>query len=148
MRSPLVRAGIAACIATLGYSFIDALADFSGDGVQWLQAAMGLEYAVEADVPGNAAAMDVGWINVVDDLVEDTFKAACVYTHLKVGAVVGAVFLPPLPQVARGSMVLDGARGAARLVITLGPSAEHYSACDRYGDWLGDHMQRWVKNVR
>ena len=85
-------------------------------------------------------------VNIIDDVVEDVFKSACVVSHYTMGALLGGTMRRIIAEwvVNSGSV---GARytvavgNAASALVIVGTPAGRYSKCDKYGDRLGDLVQ-------
>ena len=86
-------------------------------------------------------------IRLIDDLVEDAFKAVCILSHAHIGAllqtaVVGRLGAPATSS-ARGARPSIVRRAAGKL-LAIGQPLSQYTSCDAYADTLGDRAQRWA----
>jgi hypothetical protein len=92
-------------------------------------------------------------VDMIDDVIEDAFKSACVASHYTMGALLGGT----MRRVIAGWVVNihgSGARytvaagNAASALVIVGTPAGRYSKCDKFGDRLGDLVQqtllRWL----
>ena len=146
----LERLGAAAAVAAVGaaYPLADQLSDDAarhGQGLQeTLRAAAGLP-PHEPDPPDLVLTERSAAINIVDDVVEDAFKAACVFSHYTMGALLGGTMRRVIAGWLEGSSAESYAAAAGRAasaLVIVGTPAGRYSTCDRFGDRLGDLVQQ------
>lgn len=140
--SPALRTVGRAASVVLAYVPCDYGADILGDEIQRdvnaVLSAVGLspEGAPLKSDPASQAALPQHSLplRVLDDLTEDGFKLVCLAMHGHVGALLSN-------NLARSVAVLRH----VRFLVYLGVPAARYTACNRYGDFLGDWVQSAVQ---
>ena len=145
-RFGLGRWSVAATVGSLValYPLCDTLADRAGEHAEAVQAAllwllMGEAAPLEREackVVCSEEAASAGLLAVVDDGVEDGFKAFCVWSHYSVGSALGAVVFSGMLASPHRPVRATGAAAAA--VVRLGSPLAQYASCDDYADRLGD----------
>lgn len=143
------RAAVVAAVCVV-YPVADQLSDSLARYPQILQDSLGATLGMpppepeqsDISIPYNVV------VDSVDDVVEDVFKAACVFSHYTMGALLGGT----MRRIIAGWVVhVDGSVGArytvaagnaASTLVVVGTPAGRYSKCDRFGDKLGDQVQR------
>ena len=88
-----------------------------------------------------------GVLSLADDLIEDIFKGVCLAAHAKTGKLLSTHWLkkPLLAVTWTRRPQWFGAVAAALVgLVEAAIPAAKYSKCDRFGDELGDQVQRML----
>ena len=123
------------------YPLATLAGDAVGDQVEPLQ--VYLAAVLGTSLPGKRPSYNkvdphqTVWTALLDDLVEDSFKSFCLYTHYRMGEATSAATVLPLAQ-RSGNLALGR---VAAFMVSIGHPAAAYNACDAYGDILGDRIQ-------
>eukprot|EP00927_Polykrikos_kofoidii_P073171 TRINITY_DN69242_c0_g1_i1.p1 TRINITY_DN69242_c0_g1~~TRINITY_DN69242_c0_g1_i1.p1 ORF type:complete len:217 (+),score=34.40 TRINITY_DN69242_c0_g1_i1:94-744(+) len=128
------------------YRHIDCYADLVGDMVQPVQDVLKVYSGKSIEPKREVVATDQQLplvLYIVDDVIEDSFKAVCVGSHAFIGNLLRTGFI----QVAEAGRddVPSAAIKAVGWFIAMGPPAEMYTYCNEYGDKLGNVVQRVLR---
>jgi len=80
-------------------------------------------------------------LDLADDVVEDAFKLACVWSHVRMGQVLTDSWAVPL---LGSSGAIARATGH---VVRLGVPAAKYNMCNEYGEFLGKWVHHHVSSL-
>jgi len=127
----------AACVVVVLHPPVNVLADSLGDALTPVQRALRGAFMPgelpRAARPARRNQRGTATGAVIDDLVEDAFKLACVGSHALLGSALGT------------SLTQRALPRFAGTLIALGAPISEYQSCDEYGDLLGDMAQRWME---
>lgn len=144
-RLPRVARAVAGpLLGFMVYPWCDVVSDRVGDQMQLVQNSFRRSFGLEEKVPTvHAEAMTRNLplvATIVDDAVEDIFKASCLLMHARVGSLVGDVLIQPVLETLPVPGAAEFAWAAGKVVI-MSSVAGRYMACDEFGDALGDAAQ-------
>ena len=151
------RLGVAFAVVAVGavYPFVDRVSDRFAHHAQLLQESCREALGVPPEAPEPIDALEVEknlMLSMVDDIIEDSFKSACVFSHYTMGALLGGTMRRIVAEWFMDTQSSIGARyksAAGRAMSTLvivGTPAGRYAKCDQYGDKLGDLVQEALVN--
>jgi hypothetical protein len=128
----------------------DRLADQLGDQMHPVQNALRRGFGYREKMPrpdrGDAVAKFGLAASLVDDFVEDSFKAVCISSHMFIGNILRTAVLAraaeaDMASAVRGGNLLAKTAGA---VIAVGAPVSQYQNCNIYSDRLADKVQKWL----
>lgn len=146
----LTHAAVAGICVIALFPTIDHVSDLAGDqtqGVQnWLRITM-FGYRAKP-VSYEKATPEVPWlVRVSDDYVEDTFKFACVGSHIWVSRLLSDALIPAMFAASERGVAMPILARTVDTIVSVGGPASQYTACNLYGDELGDVVQRWLHKL-
>ena len=133
------------CGVLVAYPFVDQCSDAIGDCIKPLQDAVralsGKARPARATQPPARDRVGSYAAELIDELVEDSAKLACVACHAYMGSLAQSALDVSAKRSSTFAQALAQAAGA---ILVTGTPAAHYRECDEYSDALGDAASSWV----